>query len=362
MNFANNKNIPQLDGLRGIAILLVLLVHSQESFRGIHLDSLARRGWIGVDLFFVLSGFLITGILLDTKGRGAWLRNFYARRALRIWPLYYAVLLFIFVLVPIAKPSNKLELSHYPWYWYFSYLQNWFVRGWGIAPLSITWSLAVEEQFYMSWPIVVLVSSRKGLRNVLVATFLLSPLLRWVAISLGSSWVFTYTFTGFRLDSIALGGLMALFVRSEAFSATRLRRISMATFGMGGLAVAINFARRPPEESPHSAIIYTLLALTFSGALGLALVTSGGFLKNSVLRYVGKISYGLYLLHLTVFSVYDNTIIHYRLHDYLLLDTAIRHLLLFGVVTASWYLFESPILTLKSKFEDRQPKTVAVMA
>jgi peptidoglycan/LPS O-acetylase OafA/YrhL len=113
------QKIPQLDAVRGIAIILVL-IHNLHSFNWPPLTLLSKYGWMGVDLFFALSGFLITGILLDTKGSPNYFRNFYARRGLRIWPLYYLVLAFMFVIVPLARPQDAAEIFQRsaPWWSY----------------------------------------------------------------------------------------------------------------------------------------------------------------------------------------------------------------------------------------------------
>src|ERR1700739_4608391 len=123
-----NQKIPQLDAVRGIAILLVL-IHNTASFPSLHLSAVSSYGWMGVDLFFVLSGFLITGILLDAKQSDAHFRNFFARRCLRIWPLYYSLLILMFLIVPHVRPSDTHEIfeKSSPWWAYPFFLQNFFV-------------------------------------------------------------------------------------------------------------------------------------------------------------------------------------------------------------------------------------------
>src|SRR5271170_5638708 len=123
------KRIPQLDALRGVAVLLVLL-HNTDIYPAFHLGFISRNGWMGVDLFFVLSGFLITGILVYTRKSEGYFRNFYARRCLRIWPLYYSALLFMFVVVPLLRPSEAqtiFETRSAPWWAFPLFLQNFLV-------------------------------------------------------------------------------------------------------------------------------------------------------------------------------------------------------------------------------------------
>src|SRR5207244_9663063 len=153
------QRIPQLDAVRGVAILLVILHNQSSVFPSLHLERLFANGWMGVDLFFVLSGFLITGILLDTRKSPGYFKNFYARRCLRIWPLYYALLLFMFALVPLVRPSEAhvaFQRSA-PWWGYALFLQNFLISvpTNAAGALAVTWSLAIEEQFYLVWALVV---------------------------------------------------------------------------------------------------------------------------------------------------------------------------------------------------------------
>jgi len=164
-----------LDGLRGVAILLVLFLHFIIG-QGVPAPSvlvdwwfigIVRAGWMGVDLFFVLSGFLITGILLDTKGSRHYFRQFYTRRVLRIFPLYYGSLVLFLILLPTLFPDDQvLHDLHADAVWFWTYLYNVKVAAAGFTPSSALghfWSLAVEEQFYLIWPIVVLCLGRRHL-------------------------------------------------------------------------------------------------------------------------------------------------------------------------------------------------------
>src|SRR4029450_1185274 len=167
-------HVPVLDGLRGIAILMVLGHHYSIVWsRTIPLESGIRSvlefGWCGVDLFFALSGFLITGILIDAKGQESYFPRFYWRRLVRIFPLYYVFLAAVFVLLPFFPGIGVTTAQVAPW-WYLTYLQNWKPnRGASDPFLGHTWSLAVEEQFYGVWPLIVRFSSTKVLTWVCVA-------------------------------------------------------------------------------------------------------------------------------------------------------------------------------------------------
>ena len=221
------KHIPALDGIRGLAIVLVLLVHlfvhnprPQVSLPMRVIATLFSAGWVGVDLFFVLSGFLITGSLYDTQQSRLFFRNFYARRALRIFPLYYG---FLGLLIGISL------LHGYHWFFFgtflfLSYLHTLHVGGlaYTTAPwvnINHLWSLAIEEQFYMVWPVTVFLLATK--RRIATAALLLT------AASLGlRCWMFasgvlvtypylTYSFTPARLDGLLLGSVLAMLVRSR---------------------------------------------------------------------------------------------------------------------------------------------------
>src|SRR5438094_6049281 len=164
--------VPQLDAIRGAAIALVIMHNTSNKYPSLHLHALFSNGWMGVDLFFVLSGLLITGILVDTRGSEGYLKNFYARRCLRIWPLYCALLLFMFVIVPLLRPSEAhtvFERSS-PWWAYPLFLQNFLIPTPTMAtgPLAITWSLAIEAPFYLILPLVVRYCCDAQLRRIAI--------------------------------------------------------------------------------------------------------------------------------------------------------------------------------------------------
>src|ERR1039458_5950989 len=184
----NSNHIPELDGVRGIAILMVIVFHAFQFIPSPMtgwISKLASYGFAGVDLFFVLSGFLITGILLNAKSQPGYFRNFYAKRALRIWPLYYLLLLVSFGLVPLLILSTHVFMEELSLLQsrsalvYVLLLQNiWYAGKIGPIMLAMTWSLAIEEQFYIVWPWLVMWCSRKKLACILIAIVVLTPLAR----------------------------------------------------------------------------------------------------------------------------------------------------------------------------------------
>ncbi len=182
-------HLPALDGLRALAVFVVVehnisLVSGGEGLLLHQLESMLHRGWMGVQLFFVLSGFLITRILLETRRSPEYFRSFYSRRALRIFPLYYATLIFLFLLLPALGQTPSVLAEDMPFsrqVWLWAYLSNWTGPrglGGGSPPVFHFWSLAVEEQFYLLWPLVVLFCTPKRLMQVCGGVVLASLLCR----------------------------------------------------------------------------------------------------------------------------------------------------------------------------------------
>src|SRR5260221_1974329 len=205
--------LPGLDGLRALAILLVVphnfnLMITSGGAAYLFVVAL-HRGWIGVQLFFVLSGFLITGILLDARDAPNYYRSFFVRRGLRIFPLYYATLLVLFVLLPALgllpssfKRDPMVELSHW------AYFSNWYSAFHpGEDSVSHFWSLAVEEQFYLLWPFVIHRRSAEWVMRFCFAIAAASLSLRVAMLLTGTPGI--YTFLATRMDALALGGAAA---------------------------------------------------------------------------------------------------------------------------------------------------------
>jgi peptidoglycan/LPS O-acetylase OafA/YrhL len=313
------RHIPALDGLRGIAILLVMAFHFGWAAPAVGrpakaLVFLTNFGWTGVDLFFVLSGFLITGILLDSKEAPRYFRNFYARRVLRIFPLYYGVLVVTLVVLPrivsYDSPGLRLVLQSQGWLWAYSANISVALRhgvwiwnpGW--LRLGMLWSLAVEEHFYLVWPLLVFLLSRRGALRLSAAIVLVAPITRAAALHMGVAPDTVYCLTLFRADALAMGGALAVVARDPALAERVLAGARWAV--AAGLAVvALLTLRRRFFVHVDPAVQvagYSALAAIYGSLLLAAVSAPDAFLVRRVLahralRFFGKYSYGAYLFH-----------------------------------------------------------------
>jgi len=300
--------MPELDTLRGIAVLGVLFLHGFAwQYGGIRFGSPARfflhitqPGWLGVNLFFVLSGFLITGILLESRNRPYYYRRFYARRALRILPPYYSLLI---VLGLIHQASlGFLGLS----FIYLSNLTDFFGATMSYGPL---WSLAVEEQYYILWPTVVRKLSRRSLALCSIAICAAVPISRAVSFrywhGVGIDW-----YTWFVADGLATGSLLAVLLRTPIRRGQVVRLCAFLLTVAPILAVAgTPFGILTRQRLLGAALQYTLINVFFAGFLLLFLLLGTGsgkrYVARPVFQFFGYISYGLYLFHFMVFRIYD---------------------------------------------------------
>jgi peptidoglycan/LPS O-acetylase OafA/YrhL len=311
-----SRRIPQLDGLRGIAILLVLLRHSifgmetQSWFLG-KLLSAGLLSWSGVDLFFVLSGFLIGGILLDARESPRYFQTFYVRRFHRIFPLYFAVAgIFLFRHLPLgslrALLGNVSPLT-IPWGAYLTLTQNFWMAhlGWYGAPaMAVTWSLAVEEQFYLTVPFLIRKIRLSRLVRVLMGIIVAAPLLKWW---LSHSWAHgnfaSYVLMPCRADALCLGVLSAWMVRQEQIRNVLLARRSLLRGATFLLFLGIAWMTYRQWDQFSNAMVtfgYSWIALFYTGCLLLAVSQSresSGVLTNPVLMRLGTLAYCSYLIH-----------------------------------------------------------------
>ena len=340
--------MPELDGLRGLAILWVVLYHCHPRLEGTWLYGAAIWGWAGVVLFFLMSGFLITSILLGTRDKPDYFHTFHARRALRIWPLYLLLLVVVYLNAPwfIGQPVWQ-AVKTAPWLAYLFFVQNLFHL---TLPPAIgpTWALAIEEQYYFVWaPVVRWMRRPWMLAALLVGAMVTSPWLRS-----GQHWWLTPTHTLIHLDGIALGSLMAL-----GMYTLRMSQRTWMWLGLLGLVVGIGAAA---TIAGGTAYLDSALAVGFGGGV-LALIASTGArnpvnagLRSGLLKFFGRISYGLYMCHISVFIYFgwfDDRMDHagYGVAGNLAI-VAFRLLTSTLVATALWYGFESQVLKLKKRF------------
>ena len=372
--------MPALDGLRGIAILLVMFHHFQIIAPGQGVQAvlfhLSEFGPHGVDLFFVLSGFLITGILLDSRQHSHYFRNFYARRTLRIFPLYYLVVALSVLVLPAAiaaVPAASAKLARFAttasdWPWYVFYLSNFLIAKtgeWRHPVLGVTWSLAIEEQFYLVWAVVVFFLVRRRVESLALALVALSLIIRAALLYSGASWITAYVITPCRFDAIGLGAFLAAAMGGPESAWEALGRISRWVAWLGTpLLLGLYGAGVWAYEDPATMIYgYTPVALVCSAWLRLALAPHAhpviaASLGNGALRFFGKYSYSIYLIHLPLRAAIRDTIFAAAKTHSALGSGLVYQFVFYGAATAalvplallSWNLLESPILSLKRFF------------
>jgi peptidoglycan/LPS O-acetylase OafA/YrhL len=330
--------IPQLDGLRAIAILVVMVGHviGYSGFAG--LAPFEEIASLGVDLFFVLSGFLITGILTRSKGTQHYYLDFFGRRALRIWPLYYLFLATLYVFgVVISVPDWSFSGHHFGWYLLYAQALR-YPRSIGPDPISITWSLAIEEQFYLLWPFVVALTSTATLRRTAWVIVAAAPVFRIVYLHYGAS---PYIALACRADAIALGSLVALWYQERRVLSGRNGLFAVAGIVVFTVAMGISAVspmRQVLTHSMSSALFAAVLVLALSPGI------AARVLNRAPLRYFGTISYCLYLVHLPVVMI---------LRHYVPSRPAlclIGFVLPVAVAELSRRYFEGPILSLKDRW------------
>ncbi len=335
--------------------------------------NLLRSGWVGVDLFFVLSGFLITGILYEARGTEHAFRNFYMRRVLRIFPLYYGVLAVLFLVGPrlgwFDTPGLEALYRRQGYLW--TYTTNFYTAWTGRMAFKVDWlnvghfwSLAIEEHFYLFWPFLVLHLERKRLVGVCAGIILVAPLLRLILTLGGASWVTPYSFTLCRMDALALGALIAILSRGSAGMGPLVRWSRWVAVGSGVLLAAVFVVRRgihPFDRWIHS-FGFSLLALFFGSVLVLVVTSSprgvlGRVFGSRLLRAYGKYSYAIYVYHKVLESFVTRWGLHARLGTLLgsrlaggAAATVVLAFFFLGLGWVSWQVYEKQFLKLKRHF------------
>jgi peptidoglycan/LPS O-acetylase OafA/YrhL len=392
-----STHLPALDGLRGLAILMVLLHHLSEPFLFISnpwrkLPVFTFGGWTGVDLFFVLSGFLITGILWESRSSANYFRNFYARRTLRLFPLYYGVLILIFFVLPLLAPIAIAGSARAgQWAGSIEELRGIFLvalRG----PLfaSHFWSLAVEEHFYLAWPLLIRRLRHSALIKLTIALMIAPFFIRLCLLHFASP-VGIYVLTPCRMDGLAMGSFVALFMRKPSGLQALRSWIRVAFPAIFFLWFALYLYQRGAWLQYgvlQQTIGYSLTAALFACLLIQTLTEKrwAALFSHGSLRFFGKFSYGIYVIHVLAFHYIEQLFSlgrpgHFSIvGNILLAGTESRGQWPRTVVTldgicfvalavtssvlgamVSWYLIELPFLNLKRFFpyEKRHPSSGA---
>jgi peptidoglycan/LPS O-acetylase OafA/YrhL len=351
--------MPQLDVLRGIAIALVVLYHgvwwSQPNQPGRLANAITQAtlsGWLGVNLFFVLSGFLITGILLDSRDEPNYFSGFYTRRALRIVPAYLLTIAALMILHSVSGGGVLRAVT--------------FSANYELIPAAKVyppfWSLSVEEQFYLAWPLLVLFCETRTFTWIAGFICIVEPFLRGFAEHLGHHEELVHSASFLIADNLAIGALVAVFARTRygtrrnAFAASAGLALASAVLLICGVPFGLLHRRTVLGAALQTEPFELLFAALVLGTLGL----KGTVFNRPPFRpliWLGNISYGLYLVHLIVFSQYDNLVgspKSYAGHfDKLLVRLIVCASLSAGIAWLSRRFYEEPFLRLKKRLASR---------
>lgn len=371
--------LPEVDGLRGIAILLVLWYHAPFLFRQLPefsaeqtpwsmlglIGRMSLGGWMGVDLFFVISGFLITSILIRVREEAGSVFVFWGRRALRIFPV---AALYLFVLLALVRFNDPLNLlpRFDAWPWYAFYLGNIHIALFGWQPLAvmILWSLALEEQFYLLWPLIVRVSNCHQVLRWSIGCMMMAPLVRALVLFV-ADYPATYVFTFCRLDALAAGAIVAVLYRSGNWQQHMMacKRLAVPALAVIMLTLLVPFSPSIPQTRSwlFSVFGYSWLAVGFAILLMASLGAQGPakvLLRSRVLTFLGRRCYGLYLWHVVAGGLTSVVLEQWQVGFY-------AHIVLWSAILLSmacscWFWFEAPILRLKRllPYTERRPAAV----
>ena len=356
--FPPRQHYPALDGLRGLAILLVVVYHNFGFINYFFF------GWLGVDLFFVLSGFLITDILLRTVNKPRYLANFYLRRVLRIFPLYYLFVLLALFVLPRLSPHFDISYYYDNQVYIWTYLQNWlyiFKPHDGTNAMHHLWSLAVEEQFYLFWPLVILIirNPKYLLLFISLALAAVIGLRLWIWMHHVADLAYFNLYTFSRVDGICIGTMVALLLHINADF------LKKYTYWIVLFFAFMNFAFYFVNSRYHFSFPYLALAgySTFAMMFGLLVneaVTGGTpfitrLFSLAPLRFFGRISYGFYMFHWPVYLLLSPILFQWlapRLQGHGL-HFVVSTLATIAAIIISWFsyrFFERYFLRLKDKW------------
>jgi peptidoglycan/LPS O-acetylase OafA/YrhL len=371
---ASNRRVLELDGIRGLAILLVVIWHYVGQFIVVYVPlptaiiNSVSTTWSGVDLFFVLSGYLIGGILMDNRQATNYFQTFYIRRFARILPIYWVWIILFLILPPLTHPilqpaiHNDLFQSNVPTPALFLFLQNFVMaitNTWGPQWITMTWSLAVEEQFYLLLPAMIRFIPPKKLPYVLLAFIVAAPLLRIVMLN-RFGLAAPYVLMPCRADALMAGVLCAFAVRQPAMvlALRKVRRwfyAMLALLSMGALTLTAqgltHLATRQIDFG------YTLFALLYACLLLMTVLgispSLGAFFRLPALRYFGKLAYGIYLFHIGLLHLVFGLLVgalHGITDDRWYIAVALATFVLtISIAQLSWTYFEKKFVKLSHR-------------
>jgi len=370
------RHIRALDGLRGAAILLVIPHNSEELFQRstgiVRIGGIiSGAGWIGVQLFFVLSGFLITRNLFDSQGATNYFRVFFARRVLRIFPLYYVTLLVALILVPLCTGTPIGDLFQRDQIWLWTFLLNWaHPLGASTYGLPHFWSLAVEEQFYFVWPFIVWHATPRALLKICGVIAIAALIARTLLHFGGGTGEMIYEFTVCRMDALAIGAATAALLRYPP-GAGWLQRLQphlvpiAVVLAVAGAAVTKAYTS---DNVTTQIIGHTLLAVLFALVLLACLTDEGTYNRwlrrvfdTAALRSVGRYSYGMYVLHFPIFlwlQKYSATFIRLCGRWAPLVFVGVVAVLAYVAAIVSYHVLEKHFLRLKHRFVPRSGQSI----
>ncbi len=287
--------VKEFDGWRGLGICFVVLAH--------YFPAIFNGSWVFMEMFFVMSGFLITGILVDSKSKKHYYKNFILRRVLRVFPLYYLALVILFFLLPHSWLDLGYYRTHQVWFW--TYMENWLfsIDGWPqVKALHHFWSLAIEEQFYIVWPIVVWLFSTKGLMRCCIFLFFFSIVFRNTGMHFGFVMPFPYVATFGRMEGIVLGAIIAVLVRTDKSILEKYTYVVTVVSGILAFAAFLLAKSVRMDDPVHYIVNYTLVDIFFAGMIVMTMCGNELFhfkqlLNRPVFKQLGIMSYCIYIFH-----------------------------------------------------------------
>ena len=355
LDYKAKQYIPAFDGWRGVGIIMVLIAHCFPS-------SITRSFWVAMDLFFVMSGFLITGILLDSRSNKNYYVNYITRRVLRVFPVYYFVLAISFLVIPALFPyimgrDYDYYMKHQAWFWLYG--QNWLLSFTGF-PKNHTmihfWSLAVEEQFYIFWPFLIKFFNSRKLLKICIGLILFSFYFRIdLGSRLGLVQPYPYVATLSRMDAISIGAIVAILIRERK---EWLEKYVNYFACVSAIFVVVGFLYYRSTNFMEVSPLYTFVDV-FAGCILLYsmsqrkpwIIRLG---DHPIFRFFGKYSYGIYIYHYIIFNLLmynlaPNLGIRHRfISEFVIAALTIG--LSVAVSLISYRYIEKPFLKLKKYF------------